>query len=86
MFFRGPRADNRLQGQSATGNNAKTKKTGARPVFCFGATDQIRTGDLLITNQLLYRLSHSSIYYSLYRLEAYGLLTTNQPLLTAEPQ
>ena len=30
----------------------------------FGATDQIRTGDLLITNQLLYRLSHSSIYLS----------------------
>ena len=26
MFFRGPRADNHQQGQSATGNNAKTKK------------------------------------------------------------
>ena len=25
-----------------------------------GATGRIRTGDLLITNQLLYRLSHSS--------------------------
>ncbi len=28
----------------------------------FGATGRIRTGDLLITNQLLYQLSHSSIY------------------------
>ena len=29
---------------------------------CFrGATGRIRTGDLLITNQLLYRLSHGSI-------------------------
>ena len=27
----------------------------------FGATGRIRTGDLLITNQLLYQLSHSSI-------------------------
>ena len=61
MFFRGPRADNHLQGQSATGNNAKTKKQAQSLFFCFGATDQIRTGDLLITNQLLYRLSHSSI-------------------------
>ena len=26
-----------------------------------GATGRIRTGDLLITNQLLYRLSHSSV-------------------------
>ena len=26
----------------------------------FGATSRNRTGDLLITNQLLYRLSHSS--------------------------
>ena len=35
-------------------------RTIVRPL-AFGATDQIRTGDLLITNQLLYRLSHSSI-------------------------
>ena len=28
----------------------------------FGATGQTRTADLLITNQLLYRLSHSSIF------------------------
>ena len=27
----------------------------------FGATGRTRTGDLLITNQLLYQLSHSSI-------------------------
>ena len=30
--------------------------------FLLGATDRIRTGDLLITNQLLCQLSHSSIY------------------------
>ena len=30
-------------------------------VFLFGATDVTRTHDLLITNQLLYRLSYSSI-------------------------
>ena len=29
--------------------------------FVCGATGRIRTGDLLITNQLLYRLSHGSI-------------------------
>ena len=29
-------------------------------LFC-GATGRTRTGDLLITNQLLYQLSHSSI-------------------------
>ena len=28
----------------------------------FGASGRIRTGDLLITNQLLYRLSHTSIF------------------------
>ncbi len=27
----------------------------------FGATDPVRTGDLLITSELLYQLSHSSI-------------------------
>ena len=31
-------------------------------MFRRGATGRIRTGDLLITNQLLYRLSHSSVY------------------------
>ena len=35
------------------------KKTRTYLVFS-GATGRIRTGDLLITNQLLYRLSHSS--------------------------
>ena len=57
-------------------NSSKSQRGGQLSApLAFGATDQIRTGDLLITNQLLYRLSHSSIYYSLYRLEAYGLLT-----------
>ena len=38
------------------------KKDKSLNLSFFGATDQIRTGDLLITNQLLYRLSHSSKY------------------------
>ena len=33
-----------------------------RPYMPFGATGRTRTADLLITNQLLYRLSHSSIF------------------------
>ena len=32
-----------------------------RFLFLIGATDPIRTGDLLITSELLYLLSHSSI-------------------------
>ena len=31
-------------------------------ISIYGATDPIRTGDLLITSELLYRLSHSSRY------------------------
>ncbi len=30
-------------------------------VFIFGAATQIRTGDLVLTKDALYRLSHSSI-------------------------
>ena len=55
---------------------AKPPKTKKRPLrqqkklhfdfskcsFPFGATGRIRTGDLLITNQLLYQLSHSSTF------------------------
>ena len=39
------------------------EKLGHKPlfrVFYVGATDLIRTGDLLITSELLYQLSHSS--------------------------
>lgn len=39
------------------------EKLGHKPlfrVFHVGATDLIRTGDLLITSELLYQLSHSS--------------------------
>ena len=39
------------------------EKLGHKPlfrVFHIGATDLIRTGDLLITSELLYQLSHSS--------------------------
>ena len=39
------------------------EKLGHKPlfrVFHVGATDLIRTGDLLITSELLYQLSHTS--------------------------
>ena len=38
-----------------------TKKQPLRTRTAFGATGRTRTGDLLITNQLLYQLSHSSM-------------------------
>ena len=42
----------------------KKKRTRKRRVcgLCRGATEGTRTPDLLITNQLLYQLSHSSIF------------------------
>ena len=40
----------------------KTKKPGKFPPAYFGAGNVTRTHDLLITNQLLYRLSYSSIF------------------------
>ena len=39
---------------------AKTKSPLSKLKGLNGATGRIRTGDLLITNQLLYQLSHSS--------------------------
>ena len=48
---------------------SKTKKKGSEPKDSKpqnGATGRTRTGDLLITNQLLYRLSHSSNRNSLF--------------------
>lgn len=50
------------------------EKLGHKPlfrVFYVGATDLIRTGDLLITSELLYRLSHSSTLRSLQRVIFY---------------
>lgn len=52
-------------------NKLFIQKTAKPPDFSggliyFGATDGIRTCDLLITNQLLYRLSHSSVLELLY--------------------
>ena len=41
--------------------NKKTGEARSYAVF-FGATGRTRTADLLITNQLLYQLSHSSKY------------------------
>ena len=46
----------RTKGQSTVGKRKKsTRQAGA-----FGAANQNRTGDLIITNDVLYRLSHSS--------------------------
>lgn len=41
----------------APGKNQQKHITNGASIFT-GADDQIRTGDLLITNQLLYRLSY----------------------------
>ena len=38
----------------------KTKKHFSRSAFFFGAATQIRTGDLILTKDVLYQLSHSS--------------------------
>ena len=43
------------------------ERTSNRKSFLFGAGNQTRTDDLLITNQLLYRLSYSSIHFHLSR-------------------
>ena len=43
------------------------ERTSNRKSFLFGAGNQTRTDDLLITNQLLYRLSYSSIHFYLSR-------------------
>ena len=42
--------------------NKKAAFYQSKTLLFYGATGRIRTGDLLITNQLLYRLSHSSVY------------------------
>ena len=49
----------------------------------FGATDLIRTGDLLITSELLYQLSHSSTlhiccnrqYFTIFLLHCQGRIS-----------
>ena len=53
----------------------------------FGATDVTRTHDLLITNQLLYQLSYSSIFTfgdPLRRFAMLTLTTTDDLLITSE--
>ena len=55
--------------------------------FLFGATDVTRTHDLLITNQLLYQLSYSSIFHFEDALREYAMLTlttTSDLLITNE--
>ena len=56
-----------VSGQGAAALLFCTKQNPRKPAsqanfrgFFFGATDLIRTGDLLITSELLYQLSHSS--------------------------
>ena len=41
-------------------SDSKTKKAPYWVLFCFGAATQIRTGDLILTKDVLYQLSHSS--------------------------
>ena len=49
------------EGRAASGGGAQNKRTSLRMSFCSGAGNVTRTHDLLITNQLLYRLSYSSV-------------------------
>ena len=42
-----------------------SKSSAAKSAEDYGAEDGTRTHDLLITNQLLYQLSHSSTYYKI---------------------
>ena len=49
------------EGRAASGGGAQNKRTSLRMSFCSGAGNVTRTHDLLITNQLLYRLSYTSI-------------------------
>ena len=52
-------------------NPRKVRREATFRGFYFGATDPIRTDDLLITSELLYRLSHSSTLRSLQRVIFY---------------
>ena len=60
--FRGPRRENQQVFRLSANLYYKEKRARLTGSFLFGATGRTRTGDLLITNQLLYQLSHSSAY------------------------
>ena len=60
--FRGPRRRNHHSLRLIPTCFSKIKRARFVSPFYFGATGRTRTGDLLITNQLLYQLSHSSAY------------------------
>ena len=45
-------------------NGFKTKNAPYWVRFCFGAATRIRTGDLILTKDVLYQLSHSSVLYA----------------------
>ena len=51
-----------LPAATRSGRAGKVKGQPKRADLLLGATDPIRTGDLLITSELLYLLSHSSIF------------------------
>ena len=53
--------------ERATARETKKERHAESVSFFFGAGNQTRTDDLLITNQLLYRLSYSSIHFYLSR-------------------
>ena len=71
--------------------NTKRKDTMKIVSFLFGAANQIRTGDLILTKDVLYHLSHSSThnidYYNgnLNKSQAlFYLLLKKTPLFRAE--
>ena len=53
--------------ERAPTRETKKERHASSVSFFFGAGNQTRTDDLLITNQLLYRLSYSSIHFHLSR-------------------
>ena len=50
------------QSESDDSISKKTKSPEAKPRGLFGAATQIRTGDLILTKDVLYQLSHSSMF------------------------
>ena len=73
--FRGPRRRNHHSLRLIPTCFSKIKRARFVDPFYFGATGRTRTGDLLITNQLLYQLSHSSTFTILL---SGSFLATNQ--------
>ena len=67
----------RSDGSRLVNANKKAESYQSKTLLFYGATGRIRTGDLLITNQLLYQLSHSSRICIIYIGCAASALATN---------